>query len=491
MHRTTRPRILRAEKFGGQQSYECDCACPEHASPLSPHHEHIPHLSDGLILRQAPGYCGVVNDHYRVALSQYQRHGAIVLNDAAHAIFKSFEQATPIGLARVKHAFNDFDSSVQEFIDCGLLISDTVAYAASLPKLEVLSAWLHVTNACNIRCDYCYLKKTNHAMNQEVGEAAIDAVFRSATANEYTSVKIKYAGGEASLNFPLVLHLHDYAQRLAAKSNIRLEEVILTNGIRWTHEMIAACKTHNIRAMISLDGLGKFHDDQRHYANGAGSVDSVIGTIETFCDAEFPPHLSITLSERNLDGLPDVVAWILQRQLTFSINFYRENNQSTSFRDLQFQETHIIDMMKKAFHIIEENLPPYSLLGLLLDRTNLASPHHTACSAGHSYLVIDQNGGVAKCQMEIDRPVATVWEHDPLKILRAAEAGLKNFSVEEKEGCRECEWKYWCAGGCPIQTFRYTGRYDVKSPNCNIYKSLFPEILRLEGLRILKYASPS
>jgi len=45
----------------------------------------------------------------------------------------------------------------------------------------------------------------------------------------------------------------------------------------------------------------------------------------------------------------------------------------------------------------------------------------------------------------------------------------------------------WCAGGCPLATYRATGRYDVKSPNCNIYRALFPEALRLEGLRLLKY----
>jgi uncharacterized protein len=59
--------------------------------------------------------------------------------------------------------------------------------------------------------------------------------------------------------------------------------------------------------------------------------------------------------------------------------------------------------------------------------------------------------------------------------------------VIEKEGCKTCEWKNWCAGGCPLATHRATGRYDVKSPNCNIYKALFPEALRLEGLRLLKY----
>ncbi|MBI3151648.1 MAG: SPASM domain-containing protein, partial [Chloroflexi bacterium] len=67
--------------------------------------------------------------------------------------------------------------------------------------------------------------------------------------------------------------------------------------------------------------------------------------------------------------------------------------------------------------------------------------------------------------------------------------GLQNLPVMEKEGCSTCEWRHWCAGGCSLATYRSTGRYDVKSPNCNIYKSVFPEALKLEGLRILKYAN--
>jgi uncharacterized protein len=35
-----------------------------------------------------------------------------------------------------------------------------------------------------------------------------------------------------------------------------------------------------------------------------------------------------------------------------------------------------------------------------------------------------------------------------------------------------------------------TGRSDVKSPYCNVYKALYPEVLRLEGLRLLKWHMP-
>jgi len=36
--------------------------------------------------------------------------------------------------------------------------------------------------------------------------------------------------------------------------------------------------------------------------------------------------------------------------------------------------------------------------------------------------------------------------------------------------------------------YRATGHYDARSPNCSIYRVLLPEVIRLEGLRLMKYA---
>lgn len=85
------------------------------------------------------------------------------------------------------------------------------------------------------------------------------------------------------------------------------------------------------------------------------------------------------------------------------------------------------------------------------------------------------------------------WTRDPSNRLitaevRADQEGIQNLVVDDKEECRNCQWKYWCAGGCPLETYRMTSRYDVKSPRCHIYKALYPQVLRLEGLRLLKYA---
>ncbi|MCP4418315.1 MAG: SPASM domain-containing protein, partial [Chloroflexi bacterium] len=156
--------------------------------------------------------------------------------------------------------------------------------------------------------------------------------------------------------------------------------------------------------------------------------------------------------------------------------------------DLTFDEQAIIEAMEDAFAAIEANLPRHSLLGAIIDRARLDTLHDHPCGVGKNYLIIDQNGRVAKCQMEIERTITDVSVADPLAAIRQDTIHVQNPSVDDKEGCRECHWRYWCAGGCPALTFRANGRFDVKSPNCNIYKTLFPAVLRLEALRLLAYA---
>ncbi|HEU5097984.1 MAG TPA: SPASM domain-containing protein, partial [Roseiflexaceae bacterium] len=201
------------------------------------------------------------------------------------------------------------------------------------------------------------------------------------------------------------------------------------------------------------------------------------------------PDISVTVSGQTAGGLAALVGWLLDRDLPFNLNFYRENDCSAGYDELQLDERRIVSGMLAAFREIEERLPERSLLGALVDRANLATAHNKTCGVGESYLVIDQNGGVAKCQMEIERPITSVHAPDPLGIIRADTIGVHNLPVQEKAGCRDCAWQLWCAGGCAVATFRATGRYDVQSPNCGIYQALYPAALRLEGLRVLKYGA--
>jgi uncharacterized protein len=355
---------------------------------------------------------------------------------------------------------------------------------------QILTAWLHVTNECNLRCHYCYLHKTHEDMSNDVGRRSVDAIFRSADRHNIKTVRLKYAGGEASLHMMSVMLLHDYATKIASKYDIKLEAVILSNGVSISQNAIEYLKDRQISVAISLDGLGIYNDSQRPLVGGQGSSKYILRTIDRLLASNVMPFLTVTISQRNLKGLPELMLYILKHNLPFSLNYYRENEHSACMTDLRFANEQIIAAMHSTLTVIEHNLPERSLQRSLLDKANTAVSHHRTCGVGQNYMVIDQRGGVAKCQMDINRTLATVDADDPLSIIREDRLGVQGLAVEEKEGCQTCSWRYWCTGGCPLLTYKATGRYDVKSPNCNIYKALFPAVLRLEALRLLNYKMP-
>jgi uncharacterized protein len=355
---------------------------------------------------------------------------------------------------------------------------------------QTLQAWLHVTNACNLRCQYCYISKSSEHMTDDTSRRAVDAIFRSAIRQRFKRVRVKYAGGEASLYLSRVLALHTYADQLAEQHGIEFSAYVITNGVALPLRSIEALKANKITVTISLDGIGDAHDRQRIFANGMGSFKYVDRTIARLLANGVVPHINVMVTQRNLDGLPSLMAYILERDMPFTLSYYRENACSLHLGDLQFTDEQMINGMREAFHIIEKMLPRRRLLGSLIDKADLHNPHSYTCSAGRSYLVIDQHGGIAKCHTEIQHTLTSVDADDPLRIIQEDRSSFQNLPVEEKEGCKTCMWRYWCTGGCPLVTYQMTGRNDIRSPNCHIYQALFPDALRLEALRLLKYELP-
>ncbi|MCP4347134.1 MAG: radical SAM protein [Desulfobacterales bacterium] len=466
--------------YSGRQ---CDCAC---ARPLFTE-QHPISFTEGFYVLNNPivsvplsaGYHAVIGENFRIT----------ALNTLALDIAEHFSQARSPD--DVPYIWKDMwgEKKLHEIlikmIEVGILLPETHAKSQINNHLPILTAWLHTTNNCNLRCTYCYIPRINSEMTIETGKAAIEATFRSALKHEYQEILLKYAGGEPLLRFNLIAELHRYAKSLARHHNIKLDGIILSNGTILTQKTVEQMLPLGLRLMISLDGLNNFHDCQRPCADGSGSFEAVSKAIDMAISNSLIPDISVTVTNGNIGGLHELVSWILDRDLPFSLNFYRENDLSLPENDLKMEEEKITKGLLRAYKVIESNLPKKDLLASLADHANFSAPHLKTCSVGQGYLVFNHQGRVAKCQMAINDPVTDLCDSDPLSIIRKSCQGIQNISVEEKNDCRTCKWRYWCAGGCPLLTYRRTDRYDTKSPNCNIYKAIYPEVVRLEGLRLL------
>lgn len=468
---------------------QCD-ACPPGTMTVSPNHainpasEYVAAKFDAMPL----------GNDFSAIYAPELCFNPIVANQSALSLIQDFQRPKSLDnvyLSQTGFYDNPSDNALKKLIELNLLLPANRAKTQFSENSDTLTASLHLADSCNLACDYCYLPNSKSHISLETGIRIINKVINSAVRHQYQQVKIKYTGGEPLFGFDLIAVLHRYAKESACRNQLELSGSVLSNGTLLTPEIIEQIKALNLRLMISLDGIHEYHDCHRHYPDGSGSFGKVSHAIDTALAQSLIPDISVTVSARNAAGLPELMQWILDRDLPFSLNFYRENSKSEKYSDLRIKEEKIIQGMLAAYRVIESHLPSRSLLSALADRTNLAVPHLRACSAAHSYLVFDCQGNISKCQMQMDAPVTDILNPDPLKALRNDRIGLQNLKVDDKEECKSCKWKYWCGGGCPLETFRCSGRYDKKSPNCNIYKVLFPQIIRLEGLRLLKHGKLS
>lgn len=457
--------------IGSLPDLETDCACP--TPPVS-----------GSSAPLAAGPWSIVPELYTEPLSE----GWALFCNAPGG-------GTPAVLnVQAAHRLGDFATPQplttpidRELASARLIFPQMGAVPAPSVPPDTLTAWLHVTNACNLDCPYCYIRKSAARMDLATGTRAIDALVTTALRRGFKQLKLKYAGGEAAMHFRMVQQLHAYASHRADDAGLSFRAVVLSNGTVMPEPFVDWLEATGVRLMVSVDGVGADHDAQRPLKGGGGGA---FATLEHNLQTRLLPRgvrpdICITITGSTAHTAARAVAWAIEHDLPFSLNFYRENGQSVNHKHLRLEEQQLIAGLLDAYAVVERMLPRRVVLDGLLDLVRAQAHGHT-CGVGHNYIVITHEGQITQCQMDFApaRPFAAGAD----LIALVAEGPIHNHSVDEKEGCRTCLWRYRCSGGCPIVTLRATGRTDVQSPNCNIYKTLLPAALRLEGLRLLYYA---
>jgi uncharacterized protein len=356
-------------------------------------------------------------NNFLLALPVESPTGPVVLNKAAWDELQKFKNPHPV-----------MEPIERKMLQSGLL--DTALSSEYTQKNipQNLTAWLHLTDACNLDCPYCYIRKSQGCMSFETGRNVLAKVFETARNQNLSHVKLKYAGGEATLQFNLIRSLHEEAMTRALSQKIGLTEVILTNGILLDKIDIDWIREAQIRLMISMDGVGIDHDQMRSTRQGQGTfahIEKIIDTI--LLPRKIHPTISVTITRYNADRVDQIVRWTLQRNLPISLNFYRIQDMDKSIEAISCDEDLIIAGMQSAYKVVEELLPEHPFINGLLDRVRF-SAHQKTCAVGEDYLVFNTDGHLADCHMLID-PV-------DIESKNCSSTRIHNLSVDQKLDCQ-------------------------------------------------------
>ena len=153
-------------------------------------------------------------------------------------------------------------------------------------SIELKTLVLHVTDACNLGCRYCYYGNDGHAaaakekMSPETAARAVD--FLMEHSGNSKEVIIVFFGGEPLLNLDLIRFIVADARKKAMEKGIRVDFAVTTNGTLLTDKTIAFLRENNIGVTISIDGFETAHDRFRRFPNGAPSYGAILPGLTKF-----------------------------------------------------------------------------------------------------------------------------------------------------------------------------------------------------------------
>ncbi len=190
-----------------------------------------------------------------------------------------------------------------------------------------------VTEACQLRCKYCYFveKKEQQVMDFEIAQKTIDYLLANKELFNEETVIWEFIGGEPLLQIDLIDKICDYAKLRMYEldhhwfNSYRLS--FTTNGLLYGDERVQKFIEKNrahIEIGITLDGSKEKHDQQRVFPNGKGSYDLVVKNIPLWLK-QFPnASTKATFASDDLPLLKEsihafVVAWYKKYYVEYSI----------------------------------------------------------------------------------------------------------------------------------------------------------------------------
>lgn len=158
------------------------------------------------------------------------------------------------------------------------------------------SVTFQVTDACNLRCTYCYqINKGHHVMPFSVAKKFVDYLLSADESNTYINptispaIILEFIGGEPLLEIDLIDRIIDYFLDQAIKKHHPWAKnymiSICSNGILYFKpEFQAFIKKHrsHLSFSISIDGNKKLHDACRVFPDGSGSYDIAIKGVRHY-----------------------------------------------------------------------------------------------------------------------------------------------------------------------------------------------------------------
>lgn len=353
-------------------------------------------------------------------------------------------------------------------------------------KIQTASVTFQVTDACNLRCTYCYqINKSTHSMPLQVAQDFIDMLLENdENTQQYLDTRacdaviIEFIGGEPFLEVELMDQIMEYFIRRCIEEDhpwqYHWRISISSNGVLYfepkVQEFIKKYFDH-LSFNISIDGNKQLHDACRVFPDGSGSYDKAIAGVRHFVDV-LGGHMGskMTLAPANIMYTFDAVKGLInQGYKEIYLNCVFEKGWTEEHAKLLYQQLKLL-----ADYILNNNLEDKIYISMYEERffhPKDRSDTINWCGGNGAMISVDWKGDIYPCIRYMEsslgndiEPIIIGNVKDGIMVdakCRACIERLKkvnriNQSTEECLDCSIAEGCAWC------QAYNYQEFGDFK-----------------------------
>ncbi|HAF66870.1 MAG TPA: hypothetical protein DCG91_03640 [Clostridiales bacterium UBA9857] len=412
-------------------------------------------------------------DGYNV-LYNPEMHSWDYLTDEELVLYRSIQKNGSIDHLRFSR---ELQTSLFRFVLKGLLYHGTspplVEKEKAFPESPSAVYWA-ITNSCNLHCIYCFADASPSMLRRLNTRQAFAALESILTSNPQW---VYFTGGEPLLEndlFDLACFCKDTGVRTGLLTNATLITPRTAQRIACSFDSVA----------ISLDSLTpEIHDALR----GPGTHRRTLRGLLLLLEHGVRPAINTTVTRMNIDEIPALANWVRQlgldeHRLSIHMAVGRGKNDGLGCDESRLlwllqrviQQGAWLNLKKTSYSVFQASLPkPFK--------------PKCQCGLGTNELLVDGMGNVFPCRLLCHESflAGNVLRQPLCHIYNTSRVLLecRTIDVEDIPICRNCNYRYFCGGGCRALAFHATG--DITAPlldMCNVYKREFDFMLAQEPL---------
>ncbi len=425
---------------------------------------------------KASRYSFVFSNGIRHAIYHSILQHIVYLDSCAKEVFSLFAggSSTEEALLRTPLEHHNTVASLIELLrDKGLLVPEDVSeplFGEALRKhatVDIKLMYLVITDACNLRCRYCYIENAfpstyvHKHMDTDTARKAVTLFMNVSRPKTKGTGKrrIIFYGGEPLLNISAF-----EASVLSIRSHPEagdVEIILITNGVAMTEKIAAFITKHKVKVSLSIDGPEQIHDAARPNQNGQGTFKQVCLAYNMLKRAGMKRvSLSVTIGRHNVVNLVGAMEELLRLFYVEAIGF----NFLIDFPDC---ENPLSIPIEQATDSVLATFEYLRTKGIYEDRImRKLKPfvnntfHFRDCGGIGNQIVIAPDGKIGPCQAFV--PTSLYFNHH-------VDEGILDFSSDPVyqewstrmpvyiDECYKCPAIAVCGGGCPYQAHIKTG----------------------------------